>query len=148
MKTVPKNCHYSIAIVQEAYLNHLYTQERHFATQEVDAAITEHDYRKSLLQVSSSISKFLCSALEERLNDLAYRSDKDNPSMRDDHVSRVTRVYQEANISAVVSPMIHTLAETHCNRPQMREVVVSMIYSHCSAENLKPQSSMMPTTLA
>ena len=28
----------------------------------------------------------------------------------------------------------------------MRAAVVSMIYSHCSAEDLKPQSCMMPTT--
>ena len=28
----------------------------------------------------------------------------------------------------------------------MREAVVSMIYSHCSAVDLKPQSNLMPTT--
>ena len=114
MKNFLKNCHDSIAIVQEAYLNHLYSQERHSATQEVDTAATEHDYVKSLLQISNPISKFLYSALEERLNDIAYRSDKDDPSMRDDHV---TRLYQEANINALVGPMIHTLAETHGNSP-------------------------------
>ena len=28
----------------------------------------------------------------------------------------------------------------------MREAVVSMIFTHCSAENLMPQSTLMPTT--
>ena len=31
-------------------------------------------------------------------------------------------------------------------KPQMREAVVNMIYTHCSEENLKPHSNLMPTT--
>ena len=31
-------------------------------------------------------------------------------------------------------------------KPQMREAVVSMIYTHCSAEDLKPRPNLMPTT--
>ena len=37
--------------------------------------------------------------------------------MMDDHVGRVTRVYQEANISAVVGLLLHALAETHSSSP-------------------------------
>ena len=111
------------------------------------------------------------------------------------HIGRVTRVYQEANISGVVGPMLQALAETHGTsttydsfparvsalsldmggiflgqltdegffedkwatkeikswisrsaKPQMREALVSMIYSHCSAENLKTPSNQLPTT--
>ena len=115
--------------------------------------------------------------------------------MRDDQIGRVSRVYQEANISTVVGSLIHALAETNGSsptydffpasvsalsqdmggillgiltdevffedkwstkeiknwinrtaKPQMREAVVSMIYTHCSAEDLEPHSNLMPTT--
>ena len=33
----------SIAIVAEVFLNHLYSKERHWATQDVDAAATDHE---------------------------------------------------------------------------------------------------------
>ena len=67
--------------------------------------------------MAGTITKFLYSALEERLTDVAYRADKDDPTMMDDNIGRATRVYQEANISAVVGPLLHALAETHGSSP-------------------------------
>ena len=37
--------------------------------------------------------------------------------MRDDQIGRVSRVYQEANISTVVGSLIHALAETNGSSP-------------------------------
>ena len=92
--------------MQERYLNHLYSQERASATQDVDSSSTEHDYIKSLLQTSSHITKFLCASMEERLIDVAFRSDKMDPTMKAEHVDRVARVYQECNIIASIGPLL------------------------------------------
>ena len=39
------------------------------------------------------------------------------PSMWEDHVNMVSRVYQEANISAVLGPLLQAMTETHGNSP-------------------------------
>ena len=145
--------------------------------------------------MAGTITKFLYSALEERLTDVAYRADKDDPTMMDDNIGRATRVYQEANISAVVGPLLHALAETHGSsptydsfpasvralsqviggiflgilkdegffevkwstkeiknwinrtaKPQMREAVVSMIYTHCRSDRGQGWGSLCPSS--
>ena len=103
--------------MQERYLNHLYSQERASATQDVDSSSTEHDYIKSLLQTSSHITKFLCASMEERLIDVAFRSDKLDPTMKAEHVSRVARVYQECNIIASIGPLLESMIKDHGASP-------------------------------
>ena len=117
VRAVPKNSHDSISIVQERFLNNLYTKERRSATEDVDAASTEHDCVMSLLQVTSQITKFLCCSMEKRHTDVAFRANKTYPTMREEHVNRVSRVYQESNISVAVGPLLQTMTKTHGSSP-------------------------------
>jgi hypothetical protein len=103
--------------VQERFLNNLYSKERATATQDVDAASTEYDYVKSLLQITTHITKFLSCSVEERLTDMAFRADKLDPTMRDEHVNRVSRVYLESNISAAICLLLEAMTETNGYSP-------------------------------
>ena len=83
----------------------------------MDAAVTSHDYMRSLFQNARTITKVLSNALEDRMTDVSLRADKMDPTIQSDHIGRIKRVYQEANISGTVGTMLQTLAVTHGTSP-------------------------------
>ena len=69
-------------MVQEDFINNLYRKERRAATEDVDAAVTSHNYVRSLLQNSGTITKVLSNALEDRMTDVSSGDNKMDPPCR------------------------------------------------------------------